>query len=334
MRRVIILRLPNGIFRNAGQNWLSIDLAPLREMLEKRGFYVIESTIDRINLLELRTDDIVIYSSSDNHEIYEYIKDLFYLIKERCLLVPNYDFIMAYENKGFQEIYRKLHDFGNLAGDYRFDLEDRFRKFPYVLKTITGAGSSGVYLVKSENDLRKIRRSISPIGLIRRFILFMRKLKLDNEQYIAYSYSYKGLYRHAVQEFIPNLECDYKVLIFGERFFSLKRYVRKGDFRASGSGNFDFSAPTPDHVLDFAASIAAKLDAPQLSLDIADSGDACHLIEYQALNFGPTTLTLSKGYYRREEGGWTWMAGPSDLGEAYAHSLAVYLDKHDIKATA
>ncbi|WP_347271555.1 hypothetical protein [Rhizorhabdus histidinilytica] len=334
MRRVIFLRLPSGVFGNGGQAWLSIDLKPSRDMLEKRGFSILESTVDRAISLDLRPNDIVIYSSSDDPEIYEYMKDAFYFIRNRCQLLPHYDFLMAYENKGFQEIYRKERGFGNLDGNYFYDLDVSPRSFPYVFKTITGAGSSGVHLIRSKRDLRKLRCTIFSVSLRRRLILLQRKWKLSKEHYAAYSYRHKGFRRYAVQEFISGLECDYKILIFGERFFSLKRYVRKGDFRASGSGNFDFTASTPAHVLDFAASIANKLDAPQLSLDIADSGGTCHLIEYQALNFGPTTLTLSKGYYRRESGGWAWVSGVSDLGETYAHSLEAYFDKHDIRATA
>jgi hypothetical protein len=334
-RRVIFLRLPSGVFGNGGQSWLSIDLAPSKVLLENLGFLVTESTIDKTMSLDLRDDDIIIYSSCEALDIREYMKDVFYFLRDRCLLIPHYDLLLAYENKGFQELFRQAHGFGNLRGDYHYDLDSAPRSFPYVLKTTTGAGSIGVRLVRSDDDLVKTRRDLFSISIRRRVAMLQRKWKLSNEHYEAYRYRHKGFRRYVVQEFVPALEYDYRVTIFGDRFFAFKRRVRRNDFRASGSKDFDFSGPVSSRVLDFAASVAEKLNAPQLSLDIADSGHSCHLIEYQAMNFGRSAIERSQGYHLREGDGWAWIAsGPSNLGETYAHSLEAFFSRHGVKATA
>ena len=40
------------------------------------------------------------------------------------------------------------------------------------------------------------------------------------------------------QEFLPGNNFDIRIIVIGDKAFGLKRMVRKGDFRASGSGEF------------------------------------------------------------------------------------------------
>jgi hypothetical protein len=333
-RKVVLLSLPNGIFGNGGQSWKSINLAPTQKCLEAKGFVVETSVIDQISNLSLDPSDIVIYSSCESKEVREYMKDTFYFLQKKCILLPDYEFLLAYENKGFQEIKKRALNIGNLAGTYHFDLDANVDQTPFVFKTIDGAGSSGVHLVRSKSDRNMLRRKYFRISLWRKLALVQRYLSLKKSEFYAYKYRHKGFSRHISQEFVPNADHDYKVLVFGDRYFGLKRHVRQGDFRASGSGSFDFEARLPDRVLDFASEIASHLDAPQLSLDIVTSIEGCHLIEYQAMNFGPMALSNSFGYYKRtpDTSNWSWIAEPSDLSECFAYSLGHYFDKHGLLA--
>lgn len=334
-RKIVFLSLPSGIFGNGGQSWRSIDLVPAEQLLKNRGFEVIRSTIDKTQELAVKPSDIVIYSSCEQPDIREYMKDAFYFLRERCVLLPEYEFLLSYENKGFQELMKSKLGIGNLPGSYHFDLNDIVDSVPCVFKTTTGAGSSGVHLVRSDKDIVRMRRKYFGIRLKRKLIVRQRMIALGKDEYQAYKYRHKGFCRYIAQEFVPNAEYDYKVLIFGDRYFGLKRYVRKGDFRASGSGDFDFTSRLPDQVLNFAANLAERLGAPQLSLDIVTSIKGCHLIEYQAMNFGPMALTQSLGYYRRapDTDCWSWTETSSDLSECFAYSLIHYFDKHRISST-
>ena len=39
------------------------------------------------------------------------------------------------------------------------------------------------------------------------------------------------------QDFIPNNSYDIRIIVIGDKAFAIKRIIRDGDFRASGSGN-------------------------------------------------------------------------------------------------
>jgi hypothetical protein len=67
----------------------------------------------------------------------------------------------------------------------------------------------------------------------------------------------------------------------------MKRSVKKGDFRASGTKKFCFSK-TPDHaLLEYARSVYRMFDNPiPLDSDILFNGTQYFVGEFQALHFG------------------------------------------------
>ena len=326
-RKVYIATLPNGYFGSSGSSWKTLDVKKISEDLRNGDYIILETTIDKLIDLKLTKNDIVVYTSSDEKNIREYLKDVMYFISKRCLIVPNYQSLLAHENKGFQELFRQEENFGNLKGEYIFDSDKLPQEFPYVFKKITGAGSSGVALIRNQKELNKIKRKNFRIGLKRVFLKFLRKIKLSSNEFKIYGYRHKGFSQSIYQEFVDNLSHDYKVLVFGHRYFVLKRNVRKNDFRASGSGDFSFVTP-PTAVLDFAKSIFEKIDVPYVSLDIATTSDKCVLIEYQVLNFGPYTLTGSLGHYVLIDQQWMNVEGRSSLEENFSKALQEYIDKH------
>ena len=129
--------------------------------------------------------------------------------------------------------------------------------FPKVFKLRGGAGSSNVKLVKEKAEARKLVNKAFGRGFtkIDRFSLFKDRLwHLKRDQNIAAVWGcFKGLARVFVptryeksagrdkgyvylQDFIPDNNFDIRVIVIGERAFGIKRMVRDGDFRASGSG--------------------------------------------------------------------------------------------------
>ena len=320
---VYLLTLPNGSFGSASQSWLQLDL---NKIISKLNFNVTIKSILDIDRLNIKKDDIIIYTSSPNSSIRTYLIDKLYYLHKTNLLIPNYELLMAHENKGFQEIMKKHYDFGNLKGSYIFDLEDQTIPFPKVLKTTTGAGSSGVFLINDEKDISDIKGRLLKSSFKRKVIASQRRLKLKSSEYAVYKYNKKQFMPFIEQKFIPNLKYDFKVLIFGNRYFVLKRSVKKNDFRASGSGNFEFIEP-PREVLDFAKQIANVLDTPYLSLDIAQSEAGCHLIEFQATNFGPYTLLNAPNRYVYEGNSWTKEKNDKDLESNYAYAFNYFMKK-------
>jgi hypothetical protein len=107
-----------------------------------------------------------------------------------------------------------------------------------------------------------------------------------------------------VQTFIPNLNGDYRVLVYGEKFYVVYRENRDNDFTASGSGKLNFEADIPNGLLDFAKLIYTKFITPYMSLDIGHLNGKFFLFEFQCLCLGQYTLEKSKFYYRQSSGSW------------------------------
>lgn len=318
---LLTLSKSHHLFGSAGQSWKKLNTKKIIDLLDSNVQMI---TFEDLENIKFKKEDVLIYTSSENPIVRQYIKNNLYFIKDECQLVPSYDLLMSHEDKGFQEIVKKRKHIGNLEGNYIFDLEDAKLDLPKVLKTSEGAGSSGVFLIKEKKDVIKIKKDFFSEDLKRKLVKVQRKLKLNKSQYSIYNYKYKKFNLFVEQEFVADLQHDFKVLIFGDRYFVLQRSVRKNDFRASGSGNFKFIDP-PKEVLDYAKEINSALASPYLSLDIAQSEKGCHLIEFQATNFGPYTLLNAPNYYVFYSGKWDQEKNCKDLESNYAYALNYYL---------
>lgn len=283
--------------------------------------------------IDLKANDTVFYTSSDDESIRAYVKDHIYLASKFCRVIPSFDALMAHENKGFQAIFRKKMGLGDLSGTYFFHLEDAPVNYPYVYKTSTGAGSSGVELIKKKGDEKKLSKNFR-VGLYRRLAIFLRKMKLSLSEFAIYQYRHKGKCLSVSQEFVPGLDGDYKILVFGNRFYVLLRKVANNSFKASGSGNFSFPGEkdVDSSVLDYAKDVFFKLDVPYASLDVAHSESQNYLIEYQATNFGPYTLLNSNGYFVFKGGRWGFVEGKSDLQKSFSMAMIDYLERKNVKS--
>ncbi|ERL56202.1 ATP-grasp domain-containing protein [Psychrobacter aquaticus] len=319
---IYLLTLPNGAFGSAGQSWKMLDLEKIKSQLD---FKVIVKSILDIENIVFNNDDILIYTSSPDENIRTFLKNSLFYVKDKIKLIPSFELLMAHEDKGFQEVLKKHKNIGDLNGRYIFDVDDHSLPFPKVLKTSQGAGSSGVFLVKKKKDLKNIRKDFLNEALKRKLINTQRKFKLSRSEYKIYSYSKKLFYPFVEQDFIPNLQHDFKVLVFGNRYFVLKRSIRKNDFRASGSGDFEFIEPS-QAVLDYAKKISLALDNPYLSLDIAQSDRGCHLIEFQGTNFGPYTLLNASYRYVFKDNEWLKEENCKDLEANYGYALNHYIN--------
>lgn len=332
MRKVYFVTLPNGYFGNAPTSWQTLDVRVMSEGLATAGYQIIFTDIGNILNYRLSNQDVVIYTAADNDEFNRYILDVLYFVKDQqALLVPPYEIMKSYENKGYQSLYRKKVGINSLDESYSFDLSTFSREYPFVYKDVTGAGSRGVELVRNEKDWATLTKKKMSLSLIRRIKMYIRKLQLSNSEYDLYSYKYKNFKRFVTQKFISGLDCDYRVLIFSEKYYPMRRDVRKNDFRASGSKKFSYDN-IPLEVLDYALSIKERISSPFLSLDIAFSKESknCELIEYQGLSFGTSALRNSKGFYSYDNlTGWVFYEEKPNLERSYSEALLDYVKKHE-----
>lgn len=325
MRKVYFATLPNGYFGSAVNSWNTLDIKLLSKLFVEKGYFVQYIFITDIRDIEFKKTDILIYTSSEREDIRAYLKDVLYFVKDICLLLPSYEILLAHENKGFQEIMRNHLNIENLNSQYLFDIDQVNGKYPFVYKNISGSGSNGVELVKNDKDLQSIKRKYFSSNFNRTLKNLVRASQLPKENYKLYNYYYKPFRRFVTQDFIKDLTCDYRVLVVGNRFYAMRRDVREGDFRASGSKKFHHH-DVPFDVLNYSKIIFQKLNSPYISMDLAYDNKEVYLIEYQGTNFGSTVLRKSSGYYVCEGETWSFVEQASNHEETLAYGLINFVE--------
>ena len=101
------------------------------------------------------------------------------------------------------------------------------------------------------------------MDVIKEHIKRWRRRKMG---YVPYSMHRQ---KFLVQEFIPGLQGDFKVLVYWDRYYVVSRNNRPGDFRASGSGLLTWPEDPPGGLLEYAQRVFNHFRVPMISLDIA-----------------------------------------------------------------
>ncbi len=278
-------------------------------------------------------DKIILYTSSeDNNLDYKsYIEDIcFGLFLQGANLIPHYKYLKAHSNKVFMEILRDIIDkiemnrisarhFGCLEDLAR--VKERFNR-QYVLKGAGGAKSSLVRLSSDSDEILKKAINISRSRATGSELWDCGRA-IRHKGYVKESRHRK---KFVVQNFVPSLQNDWKILIFGKKYYVLHRSTRKNDFRASGSGIFEFRInDLPLEILDFSKSVLDTLDVPNISLDIGFDGQKAYLFEFQAIYFGSYTVEKAPFYFVKRNGSWTTIHNQSVLENVYVESISEYI---------
>ena len=309
-----------------------MDKDMLAKEFSKYGYKIKYITFADINNREIPEGQIVIYTSSEDPgcKYKEFIEDIVYYLEIRGVnVIPSYKYLRANNNKVFMELLRKLI----ISSEYQVPTkvcgcyEDLFENcsditFPCVVKEAKGSGSKGVHIAKNKNELEKVVQKIS------RTTYFTEDLR-DIFRVIKHKgYIKKSLHRSKfiVQEFIPDLSNDWKVLVFWDKYYVLRRKNRPNDFRASGSGLFSFDETVDQRLLDAAREIRQIFDVPMISLDLAISKNRVVMIEFQFIYFGTSTLEKSPYYYEYDNGNWEKKLGKSSLEDVYSYSIVSYIE--------
>lgn len=345
MKTIHVLTGYDGFIGQTRKPWVSIDTPAFIQELRALGFEV--KTHDFHEVANCRVeikDSIVYYSFSHRLNLQHYIRDLLMSLKKQGnILIPNFEMFCCHANKGWQEYLRRELGFGDLNSLYfssKRELDNYDLKFPLVFKTLDGSNSRGVALVHSKEDILKELGKLEPKpGLYQRWDFFRRKYLRKNKKFPGYpNYDLKRdarLYQDYItpeipfmlQDFVPNLDCDYRVVALGEHYYISKRLNRKGDFRASGSKHFDFELKDPQRLLQYTAEIRAKLDVPSLSVDLGvDRDSGIHLFEFQAQHFGIFTILNAPGYWFYEDSTWKFNPGHASFEAELARALHYFVN--------
>jgi glutathione synthase/RimK-type ligase-like ATP-grasp enzyme len=309
MKKIILLTNYKNIIPQRNHEIEGLKLNLISEVLENNNFDVelmsLQSFVSFLSKNQ-NIENYYFYYASSQYPIYKsFIQDILVQIDLRGgILVPSFRHFLAHENKNFQELEKVRigleSPYGIPVGTYEEGIEILKKiKYPVVIKKSTGFRSRNVKIARNYSESK---RTLSK--------LLENNFRFDME---SFYYLYRRIYNKTeypkrfgkviIQEFIPDLTYDWKILVLGSKILGVKRFVRENDFRASGSKLYDLDEIPPSDVLDFALSCKNKIQSPNVSMDICKNGDELKLLEYQTMHFG-----ILGGdpvfYFERENGKW------------------------------
>ncbi len=314
-----------------------MDLSALKRYFAKAGF---DLQVLGFSDVDLRTGtysgQYVLYTSSpDAGGLYRsYIEDVCLALSiGHATLIPEYKYLRAYDNKVLMEMLRDLsglESIKTLASQHYGTLEElkgargRYAR-PSVIKRAEGAQGTHVRLARNAHQLlRWAARMSRSRSMLRDLKDFGRAFR-----HRGYTRESRNRRKFIVQTFIEGLSNDWKILVFGEKYYVLHRDVRTGDFRASGSGRFEFKQQLPDGMLEFASTVFQSFSVPTISMDVAFDGRQFHLIEFQCVHFGSTAIEKAPFYYVKQNSAWTIQRHASILEREYVNSIVTYINQRE-----
>ena len=309
-----------------------MDIALIEKLLMNRNIQVhFYSFHTCLKLLKEKEIHYILYNSSeDPGEHYKsFIEDqIRSLSLSHHTCIPNELFLRAHNNKVFMEMLRIHYQFKDsalFASQFAATIAE-FSKlnlnYPIIMKGASGALSRNVQLIQNKKEgIRTFNKMVPKVALTHRVKELIRRIRHGN------NYSHEAIRRGKVvlQNYIPNILFDWKVLIYFDTVYVLKRNNRPNDFRASGSGLFSYEENISHEILDLAWETRKKLNVPHLSLDIAMTKTQPIIFEFQVLGFGTKTMEFAPFYFKKVGEKWSLNRDKKELEEVYVASLVSYL---------
>lgn len=285
-----------------------MDIDKIKTYFEQENFQVeVLNIAECILRLKSKEPSYIIYTSAEDHndKYKSFIEDVILFSEDiGHICMPSYRYLRAHNNKVYMELMRtSLQLSDNLIFETNYaateeELELLKIKYPVIIKGATGALSKTVLKAKDKRELIQSFRKINKKDPFRLLIHSLIRRLRHNSNYKKEAVR-RG--KSIVQNFVPNMSYDYKVLVYFDIIFVLKRNNRKNDFRASGSGLFDYPKNIPDSILNHAIFLRKHMDLPQLSLDIALHNNEPIAFEFQALYFGTKTIENAPYYFKQSK---------------------------------
>ncbi len=188
--------------------------------------------------------------------------------------------------------------------------------YPVVHKLTTGAGSTNVSLVSSEDEAHRLIDHMFDEGCFELAAAEVRVMPLRDRVASAMQVVrgvptrrplpptgdvfHKGLIYF--QQFIPNNSCDIRVTVIGSRAFAFRRMNRENDFRASGSGHIDFSpSDVPLEAVKFAFDATRRLGCQSLAFDILMDQDQAPVVVEISYTYASWAIHDCPGHWEQNE---------------------------------
>lgn len=213
--------------------------------------------------------------------------------------------------------------------------------FPIIAKLRNGSGSHNVKMIKSKEELRGYAKKMFTSGLssapsllykassniksskslktfinrAKRIPEFLRSLSNAKKFNIERGYVY-------LQEFVPNDGYDIKVAVVGDKLSYFCRSVRKGEFRASGGGDFYYDrSKVTKNVIDSAFKTSDDLGFKCMGYDyVVDSKTGEGKIIEISYGFSHHAVLGANGYFDRNG---EWHNEPLNVPEDVLKNIMV-----------
>lgn len=198
--------------------------------------------------------------------------------------------------------------------------------WPIVFKLSTGAGSQHVHLIKNKSHYQKFVKQSFGKGFSRynKWLNLFERIRKWKKGIVPISEPLKGIVRlfksptyatmmdrekgyFYFQEFIPNNDCDFRVIVINEKAFAIKRTVRPNDFRASGSGEILYDKTLfKDDIIKLAFDISAQLKSSCMAYDFVYDEKQNPLLIEMSYGFAINGYDPCEGYWDKNL---TWNNG-------------------------
>ena len=332
---LILVDYRSQFYSSARSRGTCLDISRLRTRFEEVGYKVSVQQFGEVNLRTNNYRDVfILYQSSEDAGLYykDYIEDILLgLSLQGAVLIPSLPYFRAHHNKVFMEVLRDT--LGNMESQRllsqsfgTYDEYERFfvlKSFPVVLKPSAGSKSRNVSIAHNKKEVDRYARRLSATPSFFNFMLWCQNL-FDRRGFSRLSNNRR---KFTIQPFIPNLLGDYKIVVYGDKYFVVFRDNRPGNFRASGSGRLSFPKNVPREVLLYARQVFENFQVPFISIDVGYDEKHCYLFEFQFVLFGQYAVEKSPWYFRWNENEWNRVEKRSVVEDELVLSTHTYIQK-------
>lgn len=285
--------------------------------------YKIVNCFDNDIISQLKDCDALLWHHHHgDYKDIELAKPLLFSLEQAGVKVfPNFNTNWHFDNKLAQKYLLEAVD-APLVNSYVFYTKEealswaKKTSYPKVFKLKGGAGAQNVKLAKNIKEAVKLinksfgrgwpafdkknyfNEQISRffqgkenfIALVKAFGRLIIPIKNISYMPVEKGYAY-------FQEFVPNNSFDTRVVIIGGKFAAAeKRFVRKNDFRASGSGDFSYENINTE-MIEIGFEVANKLNLQSVAFDFVLDKNNKPLIVEISYGFGTSGINNVPGYW-------------------------------------
>jgi glutathione synthase/RimK-type ligase-like ATP-grasp enzyme len=207
-------------------------------------------------------------------------------------IYPTYDELFMYENKRIMAYWLTLHAIPSPKTWVLYDREEALRflertEYPIVFKTHIGATATGVEIMRTRREARRLIDRVFTIGYGRKMCISLKGL-LKNKIAVPGlnpAYYLEREYKTAlIQEYVPNVR-EWRVTCIGGSYFGYEK-LKRGDFH-SGGKLFGWGDP-PRALLDFARHVCEISGFTSMALDVFVTERDEYLVNEMQCLFGQT----------------------------------------------